>query len=87
MDEPLDDLANAVQAFANHVSDDPELVDSAVVIWESVSFNEDGDAQRCIRYAVPTPNFSMSGTLGLIEAGKFYIKRDVLSIHESDDDD
>lgn len=86
MSDPLDDLCDAVQAFANTLTDQGELIDNAVVIWESVSFDEDGETRRCIRYAVPTPNFTMSGTLGLLEAGKHYIRRDVLSIRGSDDD-
>lgn len=75
---PIDTLADALQAFANEVADGPELVDNALVIWEAVSFDEDGNTQRCIRYAVPTPNFTLSGTLGLLRAGEHYIRRDVL---------
>lgn len=83
---PLETLANAVQAFANAVADVPELVDNALVVWEAVSFVADGNTQRCIRYAVPTPNFSLSGTLGLLRAGDHYIRRDVLpSGHQLDD--
>jgi hypothetical protein len=84
--DPLEALALAVQEFANVVADGPELVDNAIVIWEAVSFDEDGTAQRCIRYAVPTPNFTMSGTLGLLRAGDHYIRRDVLPTgHHLDD--
>lgn len=86
MDEqPIQPLAEAVQAFANEVAEAPELVDNAIVVWESVSYNEDGDVQRCIRYAVPTENFTMSGTLGLLEAGAFYVRRDMLRGYEDDE--
>ena len=84
---PLEALAAAIQGLANDVADGPELVDNAVVVWESVSFDEDGLTQRCIRYAVPSENFTMSGTLGLLEAGKFYIRRDVFSRYEDEDDE
>jgi len=77
-------LREAIQALANAVEDEPHLLDNAVVIWEAVSFDDDGDPQRCIRYAVPTDNFTISGTLGLIEAGKFYLRRDGLG--DGDDD-
>ena len=74
----LNALRDAIQDLANAIEDEPHLLDNAVVIWESVSFDEDGDPQRSIQYAVPTDNFTLSGTLGLIEAGKFYLRRDGL---------
>jgi hypothetical protein len=79
----LSALREAIQNLANAVEDEPQLLDNALVIWEAVSFAEDGEPQRCIRYAVPTDNFTISGTLGLLEAGKFYLRRDGLG--ESDD--
>lgn len=84
MPDPLDDLNAAVQTFANHVADGPELVDHAIVVWEAASYDDDGNVQRCIRYAVPTDNFTLSGTLGLLEAGNFYVRRDML--RGADDD-
>ncbi len=86
MSDDLDTLAEALQVFANHITDTPELIDNALILWESVSFDDDGDTQRCIRYAVPTPNFTMSGTLGLLEAGKYYLKRDILNADQDDDE-
>ena len=68
----------AIQNLLNAIEDEPHLLDSAVVVWEAVSYDEDGDAQRCISYTVPTDNFSMSSILGLLEAGKHYIRRDIL---------
>lgn len=85
MGDDLDTLAEAVQVFANSLTDQPELLDNALVIWEAVSFDEDGETQRCIRYAVPTPNFTMSGTLGLLRAGEHYIRRDILRADEGDE--
>lgn len=85
--DPLDVLCEAVQTFANSLTEQPELLDNALVIWEAVSFNEDGETQRCIRYAVPTPNFTMSGTLGLLRAGEHYIRRDVFYLDNTDDDE
>lgn len=79
----LEVLAAAVQSFANELTDGPELIDNAVVVWESVSYGDEGEVQRCIRYAVPTNNFTMSGTLGLLEAGHHYVRRDILD-HEDD---
>lgn len=84
MSDALDALRDAVQTFANSLTDEPELVDHAIVVWEAVSYSDDGEVQRCIRYSVPTDNFSMSGTLGLLEAGNFYLRRDML--RGADDD-
>jgi hypothetical protein len=82
--EPLTGVREAIQALVNAIEDEPHLLDCAVVIWEAVSFAEDGETQRCIRYAVPTDNFSMSAALGLLEAGKHYIRRDALGIGDDD---
>ena len=76
--DPLDALAAAVQAFVNTVSDTPALVDNAVVLYEAVSFDEAGNTQRQIRYVVPTDNFTLSGSLGLTQAGAVLLQRDVL---------
>jgi hypothetical protein len=70
-------VREAIQNLINAVEDEPALLDSAVVIWEAVSFDGD-EVQRSISYTVPTDNFSMSSALGLIEAGKHYIRRDIL---------
>jgi hypothetical protein len=70
-------VREAIQNLINVIEDEPHLLDSAVVIWEAVSFDDD-EVQRCISYTVPTDNFSMSSALGLIEAGKHYVRRDIL---------
>lgn len=86
MTEPLDDLQAAVQAFVNKQVETPTLVDNALVVWEEVSYDEDGITQRRIRYCVPTDNFSLSGTLGLLEAASEYVRRDILGERGADDD-
>lgn len=77
--DPLDALRQAVQDFANTRADQPAVVDNALVIWEQVSYDGDGTVMRCIRYAVPTDNFTVSGTLGLLQAAGVYVRRDVLN--------
>lgn len=83
---PLDDLASAVQAFINTQSDEPVLLDNALVVWEEVGLDDEGFSQRRIRYAVPTHNFSLSGSLGLLEASGTYIRRDILG-HDDEQGD
>lgn len=75
---PLDVLNAAVTTFVNSNADRPTLVDVALVIWEEVSCDDNGQAQRSIDYAVPTDNFSLSGGLGLIEAAGEYVRRGIL---------
>jgi hypothetical protein len=75
-------LGAAVQAFVAQQTEGA-LVSQALVVWEAVSFADDGEPERQISYACPTDNFSLSGGLGLLEAGRHYIRRDILG---SDDD-
>lgn len=70
-------VREALQVLANRIDATPGLVQNAMVAWESVSFSDDGEPQRQINYAVPTDNFSLSSALGLIEAAKVYVRRDL----------
>lgn len=81
----VEELAKAVQRFVASRGDGSTLVSQALVLWESVSFDDDGEAQRSISYTCPTDNFSPSGAIGLLDAGRFYIRRDILG--ESGDDE
>lgn len=71
-------LADAVQALINVTSDEPLLLSQAVVIYEAATFDDAGNAAQVIRYACPTDNFSPSGALGLLDAGRYYLRRDIL---------
>ena len=84
--EPLEALREAVQAFVNTQVDQPTLVDNALVVWEEVSFGvQDGLTQRRMRYCVPTENFTLSGTLGLLEGAGTYVRRDILGQEREED--
>jgi hypothetical protein len=90
-DEPdesdhLDKLKAAVQEFACSVAGEAVLVDVAVLVWEQVGFDEDGTTTRRIQYTVPTDNFSLSSGLGLLEASREYIRRDILGLRCDRDD-
>ena len=78
-DSPLVSLAGAIQTFANAIADEPPvLVGGALVLWEQVRYDEDGDVCRSIRYAVPTDSSTLTGSLGLLEAAGEYLRRDIL---------
>ena len=76
--DPLETLNEAIATFVNATTEQAVLVNQAVVIWETVRFDEDGDAERAISYANTTDNFSLSGCLGMLEAGREFIRRDIL---------
>lgn len=78
---PLDDLHAAIQAFSNHLADDESdvgVVMNALVVWEEVSFGDDGSTRRATLYAATgdqaTPNISLGLALNLLRT----IERDVI---------
>lgn len=71
-------LRAAVQAMANAVEDKPVIVTGAVVVWETTSYDEDGDDVAGINYSVPSNSASISGTLGLLDACRYMVRRDCL---------
>jgi hypothetical protein len=74
-------LAEAIQSFASSDGDNV-LVSQALVIYEVVGFNEDGSTWRKVSYTCPTDNFSLTGALGLVDAGRFYIRRAILGTED-----
>lgn len=86
MSDPLwQPLGDALQTFVNaraaaEGEDAGRLVTQAIVVWEEVLLDEDGDSVRGISYCVPTDNFSPSGALGLLVAGQQYVQRDVIGL-------
>lgn len=86
MSELLPELAaitEAIQRYVNATSDGPEMLSQAVVIYETVSYDsEDGQPQRRIGYTCPTENFSLSGGLGLVQAGGYQLRCDILGTDE-----
>ena len=74
--QEVQELATAVQKFVA-ATQEGALVSQALVLWESVSFDEEGDTVRSVSYCVPTDNFSLTGGLGLLDAAQVYIRRDI----------
>lgn len=83
-DSPLDKLQGAIQEFINAEADESILLDNALVLWEQVTFDAGGATKRNIMYCVPTDNFTLSGTLGLLEAGGVFVRRDILGLPGED---
>ncbi len=70
-------VAEAIQSYVN-AQEEPGLVTQAIVIYEIATMGDDGDTSRQIGYCVPTDNFALSGALGLLCAGMYFVKRDCL---------
>jgi hypothetical protein len=75
---PLDALAEAVQNFVNAETEDASVVTGMVVVYEVVRFDENGDELRSIGYTVPGGSASMSGSIGLLDAGRYMVRRDAI---------
>jgi hypothetical protein len=75
---PLDALAEAVQNFVNAETEDASVVTGMVVVYEVVRFDEAGDELRSIGYTVPGGSASMSGSIGLLDAGLYMVRRDAI---------
>lgn len=76
----LEALNRAVQDFSNAISSDPSqagVVTQAIVVWEEMSINEEGNTKRGVYYAVPTDNFSMSGAVGLLRIATIKVEDDI----------
>lgn len=81
---PLERLNTAIQDFINEIDDEaPVLLDSAVLVWESMIYTDDGDVARKINYA-NAGRASMSATVGLLQAGSHQVLTDLTG---NDDDD
>lgn len=76
---PLDKLEAAVQEFAAAQADGPVHVVNALVVYEQL-FADDG---RQIKYA-STGGFTLSGSLGLADAARTQLQRDVLGRPDDD---
>lgn len=70
-----------LQEWINEGEDQPVLIDVAVVVWEQVTLDDDGDAQRKVNYSTLTLNAGLASTAGLLDIG-----REVLSGDLFDDD-
>jgi hypothetical protein len=84
--EPEAALARLAEALQEHVNaqEDDGLVVQAVIVYETVNIEEDGETVRRVAYTIPTDNFAISGALGLCDAGRHLIRRDALGSSEDD---
>lgn len=74
---PLERVADALQDFVNATDEQaPVLLRGGVVAWESMIFDEDGDAMFRVNYAA-LPNTSMASTIGILDLATDVAKCDM----------
>jgi hypothetical protein len=74
---PLDRLTIAVQEFVNATDPEaPVLIDSAVVVWETMVYEDDGDLAYKVNYA-NAGRASMSAAVGLLQIGLDQVLADI----------
>lgn len=75
---PIEKLTAAVQEFVNEVDEDaPVIVRTAVVAWEAVVLNDDGEAMSGIAFE-PIGNAGPSATIGLLITAGEMAKANIL---------
>lgn len=78
---PLDTLHAAIQAFSNSLADDTTevgVVMAALVVWEEVSFSDDGETQRATHYAATGDQATPNGSIGLATNLLRTLERDIV---------
>lgn len=73
----LEELGEALQSFACDVTEGSVVVSAALVVWEEVQFDEDGDVMRRVKYAIPIESTSMSAATGLATLACDALRRDI----------
>jgi hypothetical protein len=81
----LDKLGDALQGFVNEDEGEAAIISGSVVVYELVRFDDDGNEMRRICYTIPGPGSSLSGSLGLLDAGLHLVRRDALGDDSGDD--
>lgn len=80
--ETLRAIEEAVAAHAS-ATDEPCIVTSILVIYETASIDGDGDEMSSITYT--SPSGPMSATLGLAVAGLEQVRSDILGADGEDE--
>lgn len=81
LDEACVNVTQAIQEYLNALSadrgDPPEVLQVAVVCYETVLVTEDGSVARRTDYVIPTDSFSASTAVGVCEVAKETLLRNV----------
>lgn len=83
---PLERVNKTIQDFVNAVDPEaPVLLRGGVISWESMIYDEDGDAMFRVNYA-SLPNTSVSSTIGILDLATEVAKHDMFCGGDHGDD-
>lgn len=75
-DKPtLEKLNDLIQQFVNELEEQAVILRGAVVVWETMVFDDDGDPLFKVNYA-SMPNTTMAQTAGLFDMGRGVLDED-----------
>lgn len=77
--EAIERLRAAIQGYASARGRNC-VVTEALVIYEELMFDGDGEPERAVNWCIPTDNFSLSGAIGLADLGAEFIRRDLIPV-------
>lgn len=81
----LDDVADLIQRWITQEEDQPVVVTGAMLTWEQVRYDEDGDQARAFGYA-DVLHTGLAAAIGLLVAGKRQVMDDLFGDPEGDDE-
>jgi len=86
-ESPLERVSKAMQDFVNSIDDEaPVIIRGGVIAWESMIFDENGDAAYRVSYA-SLPETSMASTIGILHLATKYAEDDMTCRWRVGDDD
>lgn len=71
-------------AQAEERGDSLVIISHAVVLWEEVTYGDDGEPAVAQQYCIPSEGFSPAATTGLTILGRRLIERDVFRNDEDE---
>ena len=79
MTTPLEELEAALQRFVNSEEGQASLLRGAVILWESMSYDDDGEPLYTVSYRA-VAGASMAAAIGIIDLGKEVAVADVMHV-------
>lgn len=81
----LDDIADLIQRWIAQQEDEPVVVTGAMLTWEQVRYNQDGEQARKFGYA-DLLHSGLAAAIGLLVAGKRQVMDDLFGEPEGEDE-
>lgn len=82
----LEKIQTEVQNFVNGLSNKPRYVQDVLMVFETVRYDDRGEAIREIEYSIVTRTTSLAAANGLADIAHIYIQRDLNGFRWPEDD-